>query len=257
MDLRAGLAALLAAACMAGTARGADEEIQVYMDEMNRKGGFGLDVHLNDVLDGRLRDADYLGQMASQHRVRITPEFSYGLTPNLELGAYLPLFTIDPHDGAEFGGVKGRLKFIAPKAADSPYFWGVNFELGRVRRSLDINPWNAELKLIGGYRSGPWTLAANVNIDWAVSGPDKGPTTYEVATKLSYRVADDLALGIENYTDLGTARRFAHLDDGDQKLFLVADKSFGRWDLDIGVGHGFGHPEDRWIVKAIVGVPID
>lgn len=257
MDVRIGGCVAVAALALAGGARAADEEIQVYMDEMNRKGGFGLDVHLSDVLDGRARNGDYAGQMASEHRVRITPEFSYGLTPNFELGAYLPLLTIDPHDGAEIGGVKGRLKFIAPHAEGSPVFWGANFELGRVRRSLDINPWNAELKLIGGYRSGPWTVAANFNIDWAVSGPDKGPTTYELATRISYQVRDDLALGIENYTDLGSARRFARLHDGDQKLFLVADKSFGRWDLDVGVGYGFGHPEDRWIVKAIVGVPID
>lgn len=252
--LAAGIA--LAVATAASAARAADEEIQVYMDEMNVRGGYGLDVHLSYVPDGRRRDADYAGQMASQDRLRITPEFSYGLTDNLELGAYLPLLTVDPHQGAEVGGVKGRLKFIAPHAEGSPVFWGANFEIGRVRRALDLNPWNAELKLIGGYRSGPWTVAANLNIDWAVSGPDKGPTTYEVATKVSYQVREDLGVGLESYIDLGSARRFARLQDGDQKVFLVVDKTFGKWDLDIGVGHGFGAPEDRWILKAIVGVPL-
>lgn len=253
-ELAAGLA--LAVMAAAGAARAADEEIQVYMDEMNVRGGYGLDVHTSWVPKGRLRDADYAGQMTSQDRLRITPEFSYGLTDNLELGAYLPLFTFDGHDGPEIGGVKGRLKFIAPHAKDSPMFWGANFEIGRVRHALDVNPWNAELKLIGGYRSGPWTVATNFNIDWAVSGPDKGPTTYEIATKVSYQVREELGVGVETYVDLGSAHHFAKLHDGDQKVFLVIDRTFGKWDLDVGVGRGFGDPEDRWIVKAIIGVPL-
>lgn len=36
----------------------------------------------------------------------------------------------------------------------------------------------------------------------------------------------------------------------------MLEKSFGKWDLNLGLGRGYGAPEDRWIVKAIVGVPI-
>ena len=252
-----GVAVAAATSTAAFTARAADEEIQVYMDEMDAKGAYGLDVHVNYVAKGRGADVDYAGQMASQGRWRITPEFSYGLTPNIELGAYLPLTTIDEHGKAEVGGVKGRIKFIAPKAADSPFFWGVNFELGKVRRDLDINPWNAELKGIAGYRKGPWTVAGNFNVDWAVSGPARGPTTYQLATKVTYAVHEGFEVGVENYNGLGDAQRFGRLSQNDQQVFAVVDKSFGKWDLDLGVGHGYGQPEDRWVFKAIVGVPID
>jgi hypothetical protein len=34
------------------------------------------------------------------------------------------------------------------------------------------------------------------------------------------------------------------------------DRSLGHWDLNMGVGYGYGAPEDRWILKLIVGVPI-
>jgi hypothetical protein len=249
--------AALAAATHAPEARAADEEIQVYMDEMNKAGGYGLDVHLNYVPQGRGANVDYAGQMTSERRWRITPEWSYGLTDNLELGLYLPLLTVDPHGGGEWGGVKGRIKFIAPKPKDSPFFWGLNFELGRVRRGLDINPWNAELKGIAGYRTGPWTLAGNLNIDWMVSGPDHTPVSYQLATKISYAVRDDLSVGVENYNDLGTVSRFGRFGENSQQVYLVADKSFGRWDLNLGAGYGYGQPEDTWTIKAIVGVPID
>jgi len=251
------LAVAAAAGLGAPAARAADEEIQVYMDEMDAKGQFGLDIHLNYVPKGRRADVDYLGQQGSQDRFRMTPEFSYGLTPNIELGAYLPLTTLDEHGHAEIGGVKGRIKFIAPKPADSNWFWGVNFELGHVRRDLDLNPWNAELKGIAGFRSGPWTVASNLNFDFVVSGPSHGPAELQFATKVTYDVAKDFAVGVESYNGVGTTRRFGHLGDNDQTVFLVADKGFGKWDLDFGVGYGYGQPEDRWIIKAIVGVPID
>src|SRR4051812_26004896 len=75
-------------------ARAADEEIQVYMDEIGPVGRLGLDVHVNWTPDGRPRDLDYSGQAASEGRWRVTPEWGLALSPNLELGAYLPLATV-------------------------------------------------------------------------------------------------------------------------------------------------------------------
>lgn len=250
-----GLAGLMALGVGVASARAADEEIQVYMDEMSKRGEIGLDVHLNYTPDGR-RVADYPGQQASDQRWRITPEWAYGLTDNIELGAYLPLATVDRSGDVELGGVKGRIKYIAPKAPDQPWFWGLNFELGRVRHSLDINPWNAELKGIVGLRRGPWTVAGNLNMDWVVSGPDHTPTTFQLATKVSYQLDDKTALGVESYNAFADSKRFGHLGDRDQQVFAVVDRSFGAWDLDLGVGYGYGAPEDRWVIKAIVGVPI-
>ncbi|HET9161389.1 MAG TPA: hypothetical protein VFN88_12330, partial [Caulobacteraceae bacterium] len=200
----AAAALMLAAAAAAGPALAADEEIQVYMDEMNKTGHFGLDVHTNYVASGE-RIADFPGEQQTLHRGRITPEFSYGLTDNIELGAYLPLFTAI--DGkASVDGVKGRIKFIAPHPESQRWFWGLNFELGKVDHRLDVNPWNAELKGIVGGRFGPWTLAANTNFDWAVKGPDTGPTTLQIATKATYDIAPDFTIGVESYNDLGPVR---------------------------------------------------
>lgn len=252
--LAAAIAALVIAAPAA--AHAADEEIQVYMDEIGAVGRLGLDVHVNWAPDGRPANFDYPGQAASDGRWRVTPEWGFALSPNVELGAYLPLMTLSQGGHAELAGVKGRIKFIAPHDPNTGPFWGLNFELGRVRRDLDINPWNAELKGIAGVRSGPWTLAANLNIDWAVSGPAKGPTTFEIATKASYAVSPDFALGLESYNEVGDSHAVGHLDRRGQALYLVGDKSFGDWELNLGVGHGFGAPEDHWVIKAIVGVPI-
>ena len=237
-----------------GLASAAPEEIQVYMDELSPKGGHGLDVHLNYTPDGR-KLATYGGEMASDHRWRITPEWAYGLTENVELGLYLPLATIDNSGKLELGGVKGRIKYIAPRAANQPWFWGANFEIGRVRHSYDVNPWNAELKTIAGYRAGPWTVAGNLNIDWMVSGSDHTPVSYQLATKVAYAVSDTTSLGVENYNEVADASGIGRLDQRDQQVFAVVDKTLGDWDLNLGLGYGYGAPEDRWVIKATVGVP--
>ena len=253
------IAGWMAAGCLlalAGAARAADEEIQVYMDEIGPVHVPTLDVHLNYVPDGRTQPS-YPGQEASEGRFRITPEWAYALNPDLELGAYLPLAEIDRDGRAEIGGFKGRIKWMAPRAEGQDWFWGLNFELGRVRHDLDINPWNAELKGIVGVRKGPWTLAANLNVDWVVSGPDQGQAPdLQAALKVGYSLDKETSVGFETYNGLGSTSRFGRLSRQDHQTFAVIDRGFGKWDLNFGVGYGYGAPEDRWIVKAVVGVPI-
>lgn len=254
--LRLAAAGFCCAAALAGGARAAPEEIQVYMDEIGPPHELGLDVHVNFVPDGRVQP-DFPGEQASEGRTRITPEWSYALNPNLELGAYLPLTTLDRHGDFAADGIKGRIKWVAPRAPGQSTFWGLNFELGRVSHSLDNNPWNAELKGIAGIRKGPWTLAANLNVDWVVSGPDQGaPPDLQLALKAAFSLDKETSVGLETYNGLGSTRAFGRLSRQDHSTFVVIDRGFGRWDLNLGVGYGYGRPEDRWILKAIVGVPI-
>jgi len=253
------LAAFLAMAAglaLAGPALAADEEIQVYMDDMDRPGQFGLDLHNNYVLSG---DAglDYAGEQSSLHRYRLTPEWSYGLTKDVELGLYLPLTTLDSHGRFEADGVKGRIKFIAPEARGQAWFWGLNLEIGRVAHGLDVNPWNGELKGILGGRFGRWTLASNLNLDFKVAGRAPSPASLDFDTKVSYALTKRFAVGVETYDGLGTVRRFGHPGEADQALYGAVDTSLGKWDLNFGLGHGYGSSRDGWTLKAIISVPID
>ncbi len=244
----------------AGTlAYAAPEEIQVYMDEMDAPGQFGLDLHTNDVPSSSAPTEP--GVMAPAHLFRLTPEFSYGLTPNFELGAYV-LTTENAQNGAQVDGAKLRIKYIAHKAPDQNYFWGANLEVGKVSALLDPNPWGAELKGIFGFRESGWTVAFNPNLDWVVSGPVSIPATYELDTKVAYAVTPDYQLGVESYNQLGPTGNSglydaAVLDQYSQMLYAVLDTHVHDWDLNIGLGRGFTDFSDRWVIKAIIGVPID
>ncbi|MFM2287283.1 MAG: hypothetical protein RL684_426 [Pseudomonadota bacterium] len=247
--------AALGAALGASTARAAPEEIQVYMNEMDVPGEFGLDLHNNFVLSGS-PSLEYPGAQQSLHRYRLTPEFSYGLTRSIDLGAYLPLVTMSARGDLSVDGVKMRIKYIAPKSFAPNTWWGLNLEVGKVDHGVDLNPWNAEFKTIVGGRFGRWTLAANGNFDWAIAGPRPGPVTLDVDAKIAYRVTPDTQVGVETYSGLGALRRLGGLADEEQLVYIVADTTLRHFDLNIGLGRGFGGSQDDWVIKAIVGVPL-
>ncbi|GAB3461159.1 hypothetical protein GCM10027321_21430 [Massilia terrae] len=245
---------IAALALAAGTAAAAPEEIQVYMNEMSKPGEFGLDVHTNYVLSGA-REPDYPGAQLSRHSLRVTPEFSYGLSSSLELGAYI-LGSRDGDGRYNVGGEKLRLKFI-PSAADSPLFYGANLEIGRVEHRFDENPWNGELKGILGYKGSRWTAALNVNVDFKVSGPAPAPTTIELASKFGYAISDTTQVGFESYNELGEARQLGNPGRQPHTTYAVLDTNVKGWDLNLGIGRGNRQASDRWVLKAIIGVPFN
>ena len=250
--LLAGMAAL--ALSTGGRAIAAPEEIQVYEDDLVKPGGVGLDLHNNYVLSGDSRP-DHPGGAAPEHAYRFTPEFYYGVAPNLEVGLYV-LSQVE-HDGTfTIGGEKLRLKYIAPRASeDKPFYWGANFEIGRVSNRYDVNPWNAELKGIAGYVRGPWKVVGNANLDWTVSGPDRQKPTLNLSAKVGYALAKELSVGFETYNDIGNSHNFGRFGAQEQALYAVVDTAIHGWDLNLGIGRGFTGATDHWVAKAVIGVP--
>ena len=252
---RVAAAAIVLLALSAGAARAADEEIQVYEDDLDKPGKFGLDTHINYVFANNA-GPDYPGQQLSVDRIRITPEWSYGLTKDIELGLYLPLadfrnnqFTVD--------GYKMRIKYIYPHPESQNWYWGANFEIGQVDKRLDINPWNAELKGILGYHKGRWDLAFNTNIDWAVAGPDRQAASVQLATKVAYKLTEQYAVGVESYDGAGDFNHFGRFDGAGHEVYGAVDATWGKWGLNAGVGYGYSGEPDHWTLKMIVTVPID
>ncbi|MFZ6760425.1 hypothetical protein ACO0K9_24750 [Undibacterium sp. Ji50W] len=231
----------------------ASEEIQVYMDEMNEPGKIGLDIHGNYVFSGNAVP-DYPGAQAPRHVFRLTPEFSYGLTPELEMGAYI-LTSRSANGNTAVDGEKLRLKYIKSKSPDQAYFVGANLEVGRVAYRLDENPWNGELKGIFGYDSKRWSFGTNANVDFKISGPTPSPATLNLATKISYKVSPDFEVGAESYNEMGELRNMGHLNQHGQTLYGVIDTKIHGWDINIGLGRGLTSVSDRWTVKTILTVP--
>ena len=250
--LLAALSLFASGACLA-----APEEIQVYLDEFADPGKFGLDFHTNYVLSAKPGSI-------TRRMLRVTPELSYGINQNWEAGFYW-LTSAGPEQSRGnpvTDGVKVRAKW-RPHAmtADSPWYGAINFELGQLSRRFFPDVTSGEVKFIGLYRQGRWTLGANLNIDRALRNHPQQPATAELDSKVAYRLSSaeegEVQIGIENYAFLGPLRTQTGVPTKTASTFLVADFSFRRWDFNVGLGKASGTTTDKWLVKAIIGMPLD
>ena len=233
----------------------ASEEIQVYLDEFADRGKFGLDFHTNYVTRA---DAG----ANSRDMLRVTPELSYGINDNWE-GALYWLTSSGPEQNMGqplSDGIKMRVKW-RPQApsVQSPWYWAVNFEVGELAKRFYPEGTSGELKLIGLWRSGAWTLGGNFNIQKPFKAYTPQGTAIEVDGKIAYRVAGsadmDLQLGLEHYAGLGTLKNLYSTDERTSLTFLVADFAIKGWDFNVGLGTATGATQDKTILKMILGVP--
>jgi hypothetical protein len=254
----ASTAALLASLLAAPAHAASSDEIQVYTDDINKPGQFGLEVHLNTTPRGR-STPDYPGEVTPQHGLRFTPEFSWGITRTLEAGLYLP-YVRDAQGTTHFSGPKVRLKWLPLQTGEdgTGWFGGVNVEYAWVAPELEQSTRVLEMRPIIGYRGTDWLLAANPILGWAFTGPDRSSKPdFSPAYKVARTVAPGIALGAEYYSDLGRVDNFLAHGSQSHTLYLVLDFDRKPWIFNFGVGRGMTDATDPWTVKAIFEVPFD
>ena len=252
------IVAALAAVAMPAAFGASSDEIQVYTDDINKPGEFGLEVHVNTTPRGR-STPDFPGEVTPSHGIRFTPEFSWGLTRTLEAGLYLP-YVRDAQGTTHFSGPKLRLKWLPlqPGKGGTGWFAGVNLEYAWVAPELEQATRALELRPIAGYRGSQWLLAANPILGWALNGPGRsGKPDFSPAFKLARTLAPGLALGAEYYAELGRVRNFLAHGAQSHTLYLALDYDRKPWVFNLGIGRGLTGATDRWTLKAIFDVPFD
>jgi hypothetical protein len=248
MKFRGYIAALLLP--VASLAHAAGDEIQVYGSDINKPGESGLEMHVNFVADGS-RDAAAPGQKPVRNMLRVTPEFSWGITEQLELGVYIPMIKA-VGSSATVEGVKGRVKYLVAND-ENPLYWGVNFELGRVSLRTETSHWNAELRPILGYTMKRWEFTVNPILGWALSDGASQVPEFEPAFKVAYRLDNGMSVGAEHYMAMGPANHFLPYSEREQNTFVVMDGKIGGTEVNLGIGRGWHASSDKWVIKAIFG----
>jgi hypothetical protein len=239
-------------------ARAAEQdEIQVYTDDINKPGEFGLEMHFNYTPSGRTL-LDYPGEITNNHATWITPEFSYGLTRDLEVGLYVPI-VVDGNGDYHLVGGKLRLKWMPIQAVDDygGMFLGANVELARVGRAFSDSQTGLELKPIFGAKSGGWLVSFNPNLEWDLSnGLQSWEPLLAPAMKLSREVSMGVSLGAEYYSDMGKIGSILPWNEQKNSLFATIDVDMKPLVFNFGVGHGLTGESDKWTIKAIWEVPV-
>jgi hypothetical protein len=231
------------------------DEIQVYTDEINAPGEYGLEWHINSTPSG-VGTPSYPGEITSHHGLRVTAEFSRGLTRTLEIGLYVPV--VRAAGGAVYApGLKARLKWLPVQATEhGGFFAGSNLELGQIQRRFSESPRHAEIRNILGWRNDDWLLSVNPIFGLDLSRNVPHTPGLEVATKVSRKVTGRVALGWEYYNDRGPYQQFLPLQAQTRVHYIVTDIEGQGWDLNFGVGRGNTLASDKWTLKAVLGFPL-
>ena len=246
----------LVCALMAATAQAAlQDEIQVYTDEINKPGQYGLELHLNSTPSG-IGAPSYPGEVTSLHGLRITPEFSRGLTKSVELGLYVPT-AFSAGGSFDAPGLKARVKWLPIQPEENGgFFAGINVEYSQISKRFSASPRAGEMRNILGWRNDDWMLAINPIFGFAYSPGVAHTPGLEIATKVTRKVKEGLAIGWERYNERGPYNQF--LPSSQQMLvnYLVADIEAHGYDFNLGLGKGQTSASDKWTLKAIIGFPL-
>ena len=250
--MRAFLLAVLLGSLAGAAAAALPDEIQVYTDDINAPGEWGMELHVNSTPKGRLAP-EFPGEVTPHHGLRVTPEITRGLTKTVDVGLYLP-FVRDAADRMLFGGPKFRLKWLPLQPGErGGWFAGTNWEYSWLNRNFEPATRRLELRPILGWKNEHWLVAANPVLDWALNGPERaGRPTFNPSFKVARTVTKDLALGFEYYTGLGRLGRPLPAGERAKTLYFAAEGEGGPVPIHFGIGRGLNDATDRWTVKAIL-----
>ena len=246
--------AFLAGALCIGTqgAVSAPEEIQVYTYDVNEPREFSVELHTNYVIEGP-RTPQYPGQLPTNHVLQLTPEFSYGIAPNWDMGLYV--LTSRSADGNLYGnGAKLRLKYVS--AGDTGMFWGINVEYGRTSKRVSESNANIELRPIIGWRNGQWLVSFNPILGAAVSGDVSHEPSFAPALKVARRIGDGLQIGFEHYAEMGGIHHIPSFNQQEHTFYGVVDYESKGFDINFGIGRALtADTPEKWVAKMIIGIP--
>ena len=225
------------------------DEIQVYDATIDEPGQASVELHNNYTPVGR-KTADFPGGVIPDRALNGVPEWAIGVTEWMELGTYLPLYTITGAGHAELNGAKLRALFVVPNAKDQDFFYGVNFELSFNAKHWEETSHSGEIRPIVGEHVGPWEFIFNPIVDTNFRG--LGQLDFAPAGRVAYNVSEVWAGAVEHYADFGQFRAFAPLNRQAQTTFLVGDYSGHPFSVEFGVGHGYTSASDGLVFKLMI-----
>jgi hypothetical protein len=242
--------ALVAALLLAGARASAQmDEIQVYTGEIAPPGTVDLTLHANYAVSGRSTPR-FPGGIVPDGALNGAAELGVGVTPWLELGLYLPVYTVTRDGEFLFDGVKLRTLFVTPHAERRQVYAGVNLELSFNAAHWEPSRETGEVRFILGGRAGPFELTLNPILDTAFDG--FGAITLEPAERLAWHVSGRWTVAVEHYGSLGALDGLEPVSRQGHALFAVLDHGGAPASVEVGIGFGLTAETDGLLLKLIV-----
>ena len=232
------------------------DEIQVYDATIARPGIFNVMVHSNFTPEGR-KEPTFPGAIVANHSFNGTWEWAYGVTPWMEQGLYMPVYT--PYSTRHHGTIDGfkiRELFVRPNAEQHKVFWGMNFEFSFNYPYWESRTYSAEVRpIIGGY-AGKWELMYNPIVDTDYKGGLPG-LEYNPSGRIVYNINDKWDVAAEEYDGFGPFNNFDSLHDQFHEVWGAFDHNGKTWDIEAGAGVGLTAGSDKWTLKFMISRDIN
>lgn len=225
------------------------DEIQVYDGGLASPGVFNLTWHNNFTPRGIAAPA-FAGAVVADRSWNGVPEWAYGVTPWLEAGLYMPLYTHDKNSGWGLDGFKLRALFAVPHADDRRFFYGANFEFSVNARRWDQARFTSEVRPIVGWHLRPIDVIVNPILDTSYDGLRN--LEFVPATRVAYNASPAWAVAVEEYAGFGPIHGFVDRHDQVHQVYAVVDHTAGGVDVEAGIGVGLTQASDRVTLKLIL-----
>jgi len=232
------------------------DEIQVYDAVVAQPGIFNLMVHSNFTPEGRTTPV-YQGAIVANHSFNGTLEWAYGVTPWMEQGLYIPVYTpYSTKRGGAIDGFKIRELFVRPNAQQHKLFWGMNFEFSFNRSYWESRPYTAEIRPIIGAYLGKWELTYNPIVDTDYRGGPAG-LEFNPSGRIVYNLNHTWDVAAEEYDGFGPFSGFDSLHNQFHEVWGAFDRAGKIWSIEAGAGVGLTAGSDRWTLKFMISRDIN
>ena len=227
----------------------ADNEIQVYASPTIQQRWTIFELHSNYTFKG----SKFLPDPKMAHWMNETLEITHGFGKNFEIGFYT--FTgFAPGGGFQYLGNQIRPRVTVPEKWKWPFGASLSVEFGFFRPADTAKFfWQGEIRPIVDKIIGNWYFAFNPNMDFVVTGEDKG-IGISPQFKTVYTIKQKIGVGIEYYGGLGRfndilpGRMQEHLIGPMIDLYVDPD-----WEINTGVLFGLTKNSNQTVLKILLG----
>ena len=239
---------LLLASTMRSLAQ-ADNEIQVYASPTIQNKWTIFELHSNYTFKG----SKYLADPKAAHWTNETLEITHGFGNNFEIGFYT--FTgFAPGGGFQYLGNQIRPRVTVPANWNWSFGASLSVEFGFFRPSDTTDFfWQGEIRPIIDKTIGNWYFAFNPNMDFVVSGDNKGigispqfKTVYTIQQK--FGIGFEYYGGLGNFNDILPAKMQEHIIGPMVDLYLHP-----KWEVNGGLLFGLTKNSNQTILKILIG----
>jgi hypothetical protein len=227
----------------------ADNEIQVYASPTVQYKWTIFELHSNYTFKG----SKLLLNRRVANWTNETLEITHGFGKNFEIGFYT--FTgFAPGGSFQYLGNQVRPRVTVPDNWKWSFGASLSAEFGFFRPHADSAfIWQGEIRPIIDKTTGNWYFAFNPNIDFEVSGEDKG---FGIAPQFKsvYTIKKVFGIGIEYYASLGSFKKILPSELQEHLLGPMIDLYVHpKWEMNGGFLFGLSENSNQRIVKLLLG----